>query len=191
MNKHGLKKLLIMALAILLGIMVFSYAQADYWIALPPYNVLWPLWSPALSPQDPITGLPAPLVNVLTGHTILPVQPAMVWDPATPEVNNAPYPWLLYNMPIQFGGGLLMWDQFYGMRPFPPEYMTDPLTGAPLPITLPLSYWLLGPIDFDEIWAYNYWLGNATYSNTYNVPLSELLTPQAFWGLPALALPLL
>ena len=182
---------LIMILTILVGLMFIGYAQADYWVALPPYNVLWPLWSPALSPVSPVTGVPTPLVNALTSHTILPVQPAMVWDPASPEVNNGPYPWLLYNAPLAFGGGLMMWDQFYGMRPFPPDYMLDPVTGVPAPISLPLSYWLLDPIELGEIWAYNFGLGNAVYANTYGVPISNLLTAQEFWGLPDLALPLL
>lgn len=41
-----------------------SYAQN--WFNLPPYNILWPLWSsdllPDLSPVHPVTGLPTPLV---------------------------------------------------------------------------------------------------------------------------------
>lgn len=192
MHKRRLNIYLIMILTILVGIVFFTYAQADYWVALPPYNVLWPLWSPALSPVDPITGLPTPLVSTLTQNTVLPVQPAMVWDPASPEVNNAPYPWLLYNTPLALGGGLLYWDQFYGINPWPPNYMLDPLTSAPVPISLPLSYWLLKPIEFGEIQAYNFLLGNAAFSNTYGVPFPSLLTSAEFWGFPAaLTLPFL
>ena len=177
---------LIMILAVLVGLAFFTNAQADYWTALPPYNVLWPLWSPALSPPDPISGVPTPLVNALTRMTILPVQPAMIWDPASPEANNGPLPWLAYNAPLAFGGGLMIWDQYYGMRPFPLDYMLDPLTGGPLPIPLPLSYWLLNPIEFEEINAYHFILGNLVYSNTYGVPLANLLTPAEFWGIPPL-----
>ena len=47
------------------------------WVALPPYNVMWPLWSPALSPISPITGLTTPLLTSLTRNTVLPVQPGL------------------------------------------------------------------------------------------------------------------
>jgi hypothetical protein len=80
----------------------------------------------------------------------------------------------------------MIWDQYYGMRPFPPDYMLSPLTGAPAPIALPLAYSLLGPIGFDEINAYHYILGNLVYANTYGVPLANLLTPAEFWGIPPL-----
>ena len=186
MHRKRWNMFLIMVLTVLMCLVFFTYAQADYWTALPPYNVLWPLWSPALSPPDPITGVPTPLVNALTRMTILPVQPAMIWDPASPGANNAPLPWLAYNAPLAFGGGLMIWDQYYGMRPFPPDYMLDPLTGVPAPIPLPLSYWLLSPIAFDEINAYHYILGNLVYANTYGVPITSLLTAQQFWGLPDL-----
>ena len=166
--------------------MFVSAAQADYWTAMPPYNILWPLWSPALSPVNALSGVATPLVTSITRDTVLPVQPAMLWDPASPEANNGPLPWLAYNTPLALGGGLLIWDQYYGMRPFPPDYMVDPVTAAPVPIPLPLSYWLLRPIEYEEINAYHYTLGNLVYANTYGVPLSNLLTPQVFWGLPPL-----
>lgn len=181
----------IVFIVILIMLVCSAYTQADYWVALPPYNILWPLWSPAMSPIDPVTGVPVPLVSSVTKNTLLPFQPAMVWDPASPEVNNAPYPWMLYNTPAALGGGLLFWDQFYGMRPWPPDYMLDPVTSAPVPIALPLSYWLLKPIAYSEIQAYNFLLGNAVYSNTYGVPFSSLLTASEFWGFPALSLPVI
>jgi hypothetical protein len=183
--------LLILIFAILVGMMFLTNAQADYWVALPPYNVLWPLWSPALSPVDPLTGLATPLVTTLTRNTVLPVQPALIWDPASPEANNAPLPWLAYNTPASLGGGLLIWDQFYGLRPFPPEYMIDPVTLAPLPIPLPLSYWLLKPIENDHIWAYELQLGNIVYATTFGISPLSLLSAQALWGIPDLALPVL
>jgi hypothetical protein len=183
--------LLILVFAILIGMMLITHAQADNWIALPPYNVLWPLWSPALSPVDPLTGLATPLVTALTRNTILPIQPALIWDPASPEANNAPLPWLAYNTPASLGGGLLIWDQFYGLRAFPPDYMVDPVTLAPLPIPLPLSYWLLKPIENDHIWAYELQLGNIVYASTFGVSPLSLLGAQALWGIPDLALPIL
>ncbi|MGA1864012.1 MAG: hypothetical protein ACMUHX_03010 [bacterium] len=60
--------------------LAYSFSYAQYWAALPPYNLLWPLWSPILSPPDPITGLPSPLTTELTSSTILPVQPGLAWD---------------------------------------------------------------------------------------------------------------
>ena len=178
--------LLIMTLTILVGLVFFTHAQAQYWTAMAPYNVLWPLWSPALSPVNPVTGLATPLVTSITRDTILPVQPAMLWDPASPGANNGPLPWLAYNAPLAFGGGLMIWDQYYGMRPFPPDYMLDPISSAPLPIPLPLSYWRLEPIGFEEINAYHFLLGNLAYSSIYGAPLANLLTAAEFWGIPAL-----
>ncbi|MGA1865211.1 MAG: hypothetical protein ACMUHX_09130 [bacterium] len=158
--------------------------QAQYWIPLPPYNVLWPLWSPALSPVDPITGLAAPLVTSLTRNTILPVQPSLAWDPCQPGVEA--FPWLLYNTPLAFGGGLTYWDVYYGMNPWPPEYMLDPLTGAPITISLPLGWSLLLPTSLSEFgWFVP--LGNAIFSYRYGVPISSLLTTADIWGFTPLA----
>lgn len=69
-----------------------SYAQ--YWTTLPPYNLLWPLWSPPLSPVDP-----TPLISDLIDNTILPVQPAIIWDPIL--------------------------NTIYGINPWPPSYLLD------------------------------------------------------------------
>ena len=186
MQRKKRKIILIITLTILVGLVFFTHAQAQYWTAMAPYNVLWPLWSPALSPVNPVTGLATPLVTSITRDTILPVQPAMLWDPASPGANNGPLPWLAYNAPLAFGGGLMIWDQYYGMRPFPPDYMLDPISSAPLPIPLPLAYSLLGPIGFEEINAYHFLLGNLAYSSIYGAPLANLLTAAEFWGIPAL-----
>jgi hypothetical protein len=191
MDRKRCHILLIMIFVILMGMVFTLHARADYWVALPPYNVLWPLWSPALSPVDPLTGIATPLVTALTRNTVLPVQPALIWDPASPEANNAPLPWLAYNTPAAFGSGLLIWDQFYGLRPFPPDYMLDPFTSAPLPIPLPLSYWLLKPIENDHIWAYELQLGNVVYAAAFGVSPLSLLSARQLWGIPALALPIL
>ena len=52
---------------------MLSYkAEAQLWEPLPPYNLLWPLWSPVLSPPDPVTGEPTPLVDSLYENTVLP-----------------------------------------------------------------------------------------------------------------------
>ncbi|MGA1825308.1 MAG: hypothetical protein ACMUIP_11670 [bacterium] len=58
----------------------FSVHAQQYWSALPPYNLLCPLWSPVLSPPDPATGVPTPLVTELTPATVLPVEPVLAWD---------------------------------------------------------------------------------------------------------------
>ena len=76
-----------------LSILVSPIAEAQYWQALPPYNTLWPLWNPILSPADPVTGFATPIVNNLSPSTILPVQPCLTWDPSWT------YPFLLYNTP--------------------------------------------------------------------------------------------
>lgn len=162
----------------------FTNGLAQYWAAIPPYNILWPLWSPALSPVDPITGVPAPLVNQLTRHTILPIQPCLAWDPCSPSVEA--FPWLLYNAPIAFGGGLLYWDVYYGMNQWPPSYMLDPLTGAPISISLPVGWSGLLPTRLEHFdWFVP--LANAIFSSRYGVPISSLLTTADIWGFTALA----
>ena len=162
----------------------FSLSKAQYWSAIPPYNLLWPLWSPALTPVDPITGISTPLITELTNNTILPAQPALVWDPAMP------YPWLLYNIPSVLGGGLTYFNPYYGLNPWPPSYLTNPLTGGPAPITLPLGFEALPPTEIDEFGAF-FNAGNTTYSIIYpasqfGFSFSSFLTPAEVWGLPLL-----
>lgn len=115
------------------------------WTALLPYNTLWPLWSPALSPVDPITALPTPIVSNLAPTTVLPVQPGLTWDP------SIIYPWLLYNTPL----GMVYFDPLFGINLWPPKYLT---LG---PIALPPNYATLPPI-------------NAFWINTY-VPFANTL----------------
>lgn len=158
--------------------------RSQYWAAMPPYNVLWPLWSPALSPIDPVSGMPVPLVSSLTSSTILPVQPGMAWDPCQPNVEA--FPWLLYNSPAAFGGGLVYWDVYYGMNPWPPSYMLDPLTGAPNSISLPKGWSVLSPVSLSHFgWFVP--LANAVFSYRYGVPISSLLTSADIWGFTPLA----
>ncbi|MCL6583703.1 MAG: hypothetical protein K6U11_08695 [bacterium] len=109
-------------------------AQAQNWMALPPYNTLWPLWSPTLSPVNPATGLPTPVVSSLTPSTVLPVQPGLTWDPA------AANPWLLYNTPL----GMAYYDPVSGVNLWPPSYLLD-AAGLPLPLALPVGYGSLPP----------------------------------------------
>ena len=176
-------------LVMAVGHIVPASAQL-YWQPMPPYNVLWPLWSPALSPlvgpADPITGLatPVPLITSLSRDTILPVQPALAWDPCQPNVEA--FPWLIYNTPTALGGGLVYWDIYYGMNPWPPSYMLDPVSGAPAPITLPATWTLLGPTGIKEMAWYTP-LANAIFSLQYGVPISNLLTTADIWGYPPLA----
>lgn len=183
------KKLLrlgLISLAILTALLIIgvSLSHAQYWQALPPYNLLWPLWSPALSPADPVTGVSIPLINDLTNETILPVQPAMVWDPAQQ------FPWLLYNIPSVLGGGLTYFNPYYGLNPWPPSYLTDPVSGAPAPITLPLGFGLLPPTEIDDFGPF-FNAANTTYAILYppsqfNFSFTSFLTPADVWGLPTL-----
>jgi len=133
--------------------------EAQYWAALPPYNTLWPLWSPPLSPTNPLTGLPTPIVSNLSPNTVLPVQPALTWDPYQDE------PWLLYNTPI----GMAYYDPLYGVEMWPPKYLKDPITG--LANTLDLSllkeyYTALAPIKSDWI-AGTLPIANNAFINSY------------------------
>jgi len=181
--------ILLFILVTAISLNIPTSTQALYWTPLPPYNVLWPLWSPALVTDfDPILGVgTTPLVTSLTRNTILPVQPGLAWDPCQPGVEA--FPWLLYNTPAALGGGLVYWDVYYGMNPWPPSYMLDPLTGAPAPITLPLTWTLLGPPGLSHFgWFVP--LSNAIFSYQYGVPISNLLTTADIWGVtPLTALP--
>jgi len=164
----------------LIGLWVAPHAAAQYWQALPPYNVLWPLWSPPLSPVNPVTGVAAPLVTELTAGTVLPVQPALVWDPAQAA------PWALYNTPLTFGGGLVYFDQLYGLNPWPPNYLQDQVTGSPIPISLIGTWSLLLPTTLGHL-EYFIPLANTTYALTYGItgqPFLDLLTAAQIWGLP-------
>ena len=167
--------------------MVFpSWVQAQAsWAAMPPYNVLWPLWSPALSPGG------TPLVTNLTKNTVLPAQPCLAWDPLQPGVAGviglAGLPWALYNTPAAFGGGLLYHDIYYGLNPWPPSYMVNATTGAPAPITLPAGWSVLLPTALKGLQFYIP-LANAYYSYQYGVPITSLLTSADIWGLTPLAL---
>lgn len=116
---------------------------AQNWVALPPFNVLWPLWSPALSPVDPITGLPTPIVSELSPTTVLPVVPGIAWDPALA------IPYFLFNGPA----GLVYWtDHWTPIQAWPPSYLQSTLNSGgfiytlpPTPLVLPAGYADLPP----------------------------------------------
>ncbi len=168
---------------ILLTGMLFSSTtlSAANWINLPPYNTLWPLWSPALSPANPVTGIPTPIVSTLAPATRLPVQPGLTWDP------RVKYPWLLYNAP----GGMCYFDPLYGVQTWPPAYLKNTVTSLPLPINLSLikGWSLLLPTSTAWL-TNNVPLGNYGYILTYpssvvstTPPLSSLLTAALILGL--------
>jgi len=171
-------------LVAVVGFIIPTSAQAQggvltpYWAAIPPYNIMWPLWSPGLSPLDPITGYTTPLVTSLTRDTVLPVQPGLVWDP----YQSVPY--LLYNTPPTFGSGLLYYHEAYGLNPWPPSYMLDPISGTPSPITLPLGWSLSAPIASGEF-EYYVPMANIYYALNYGLSGPEflnLLQPYDIWG---------
>jgi len=164
-RKHGYAFLVLISLVALL--LAYSpIARAQNWAAMPPYNTLWPLWSPALSPLSATTGLPTPIVTNLAPGTILPVEPGLTWDPASAN------PWLLYNTPL----GMAYYDPIAGVNPWPPSYLKDAVTGLPLPLTLPLGYNLLPPTS--SLWLSSTLpLGNAaalSYLLPFALPTSPL-----------------
>ncbi|MEW5802801.1 MAG: hypothetical protein AB1847_11935 [bacterium] len=130
-------KILLVAIFFLIGTSAFRLitVSAQNWTALPPYNTLWPLWSPVLSPVSNTTGLPTPLVTSLTPGTVLPVQPALTWHPSLRS------PWLLYNTPL----GMAYYDPIGGINLWPPPILTNQITGSPITITLPAGYSALLP----------------------------------------------
>ncbi len=134
------KKLTIIFLSVVILTALFliysPIAQAQNWAALPPYNTLWPLWSPTYAPIDAVTGLPVPIINELTPNTILPVQPGLTWDPSDPN------PWLLYNTPL----GMAYYEPLGGVNLWPPSSFLG-AGGAALPIGLPTDYGYLPATD--------------------------------------------
>lgn len=125
----------ILGVIILCGLIYSPAVQSQNWTALPPYNTLWPLWSPALSPVNSLTGLPTPIVTSLTSSTVLPAQPGLTWDPALAN------PWLLYNTPL----GMAYYDPVLGVGLWPPAGFLS--AGTPVPLSLPSGYSTLAPTD--------------------------------------------
>lgn len=141
--------LTVFSLLILFGFALSAAAQNN-WVALPPYNTLWPLWSSVLSPVNATTGLPTPVVTSLAPKTVLPVEPGLTWNP------SLAYPWLLYNTPY----GMASFDPLYGVDFWPPSSLLDS-AGAALPLTLPVDYNLLPPTD--PLWLQQYVLPANNY----------------------------
>ena len=170
LSKRNLSKFLVVcaALIITVGFVLLPRANAvpvlfdgPTWAALPPYNTLWPLWSPALSPVDPLTLLPVPLVSSLTTNTVLPLQPGLTLDP------SLDYPYLLYNTPV----GMAYYDPFWGVNLWPAPNLVDPVLGTPLPIDLSLvaGWSTLAPTS--TTWLINTLpVANSAYYNSYADP---------------------
>jgi len=183
MTPKHIFKVLVLFLIITLGISFYLPIDSESanWINLPPYNTLWPLWSPPLSPTNPLTGLPTPIVSSLESTRVLPVQPGLTWDP------RRPYPWLLYYVPP----GLVYYDPLYGINPWPPAYLKDPLTGLPAPINLSLikGWSLLAPTATSWL-TNNVPVANNAFVAAYppssvatTPPLTSLLTASLILGL--------
>ena len=173
--------ILCLFIILVMGLILAPQVGAQYWQAIPPYNVLWPLWSNVLSPVNSVTGLATPLLSELTRTSILPVQPILAWDPAQS------LPWALYNIPPVLGGGLTYFSPLFGLNPWPPTYMLDS-TGLPLPIGLPLGYGALPPTDVAAA-VDIVTLGNIQYlleypTNLFGISQASLLTAGDIWGLP-------
>ena len=158
--------------------------MAQDWAAMPPYNLLWPLWSPVYSPPDPVTGLPTPLLSQVTRNTVLPIQPIYLYNPYGYEFPMGfIQPWLLYNSPT----GVVYFDTMFGINPFPPPEFLDPLTGAPAPLALPLNYSALA-LPSLGLALYLFELANATYQVAFGIDMginpATLLTYYDVYGVP-------
>lgn len=189
--------ILILLFLIMMSLMVTSSVQAQWalgltlaqretWTALPPYNIMWPLWSPTLSPPDPVTTLPTPLISELARNTILPVQPVIGYCPSSYEwPMGVPIPWLFYNGPA----GVVFFDAFYGLNPWPPPSFIDPITGAPIPIALPANYTIAALPDLKET-QFLIELANLSYLVAYGIDLGvtagSLWNFAELWGIPVI-----
>jgi len=156
------RKIYIYFIIFIISLIFIHTVQSQTWVSIPPYNTLWPLWSPILSPPDPITQVSTPIVTSLSRSTILPVQPSITWDP------QMPYPWFLYNTPF----GLGYYDIVYeSISLWPPCYLINPLTFAAVPITLPSGYSNLPPISTTFL---------SEYVVTANEEYNDQFGPNAF-----------
>ena len=177
-SKQLLFCLLILVVAV--TFIMTSSVSAQYWANMGPYNVLWPLWSEALSPIDPITGVPTPLVTSLTSGTQLPVMPAFVWD--IEQIT----PWFLYNAPASLGGALYYFDILTGFNTFPPPDHLLPAGGI-FANPLPLGYEYLVP-DFEHFDLFGLVANNA-YISAFGGAVDalgyfNLLALEILWGAP-------
>ncbi len=179
--------ILLLSFLIIAGLFITPSAMAQTWQAMPPYNIMWPLWSSILSPPDPLTGVPTPLINELSRNTILPVQPCLAMNPfgvASPMGDIFPY--LFYNSP----GGVLFYDMFYGLNPWPPPAFINSTTGAPIPLTLPAGFSFYAVPTWRLSVEYQYFVDLANlsyliaYGNALGVSPASLLTFGDIWGLP-------
>ena len=152
-----------------------STASAQYWQAIPPYNLLWPLWPQSLNYTSPWTGNSTPLVSWLDSNTLLPVQPAWVWN------YNLDYPWFLFNAPTSLGGNLYYWDMWSGFHPFPQAGTVN------ASISLPWFYQYSSP-SFSNF-SLSATLANISYALSFlgytgATPYTSLLSPLQLWGNP-------
>jgi len=168
-----LKKRIIF-ICVIISFIFVPLAHSQNWVSMPPYNTLWPLWSPILSPVDTTTNLPTPIVSSLNRFTILPYQPALTWDP------YMPYPWMLYNTPF----GLAFYDVGQdSIFMWPPVYLFNWLTFQPSPISLPSGYSAFPPISTTFLSEYVP-LANEAYTDQYGVNaflLTALQLVAPFW----------
>jgi len=180
--------IIILAIAFAGCLFITPVASAQTWAKLPPYNILWPLWSPVLSPPDPLTGLPTPLITELSRNTILPVQPVIGLNPLTPIVSpmGDVFPYMFYNSPE----GVQFFDLWYGLNPWPPSSLLDRATGAPVPLALAAG-WSTYPVPTWRLSVeYQYLIDLANlsyllaYGNALGISPSSLLMYGDIWGLP-------
>lgn len=159
---------------------ICSSVSAQYWQAMPPYNLLWPLWVTDLNYFNFFTGQKTPIVTSVNSATRLinpttqsPVMPAWVWNPS---INR---PWFLFNAPPSLGSALYFYDELFGFNAFPS------LPGYSIP--LPPGYETLVPnapnFNFSATLAnLNYLM--AFLSAPDVLAYTSLLTPSQLWGVP-------
>ena len=179
-----IKKLFFLFVILSFSIVFFahSWVFAAYWTPIPPYNVLWPIWTGANN------GIPQPAELIPT--TLLTDMPVWVWN------GSLPYTWFLYNTPPTAGGLLSYWDPWTGFGLWPPPSLKDPVTGAPAPIAwdFTITPFLIPswPLSDFASWANQANLAYlaATTGAVGAVPFLNLLTPSQLWGTAPFDIPI-
>ena len=186
---RNIKLFIVLIVFLTVGFMITSTVSAQYWQVMPPYNLLWPLWSDVLSPN--ISGIPTPIVSSLTSSTQLPVMPAFVWDIGPNNIYDNPY--FLYNAPPSLGGGLMTWEPLTGFNTFPPSNYL--LTGGDIYVnSLPIGYEYLIPGDGFNNFDWLTILANNAYISYFasaadRLNYFDLLPGDQLWGTPPLLFP--
>ena len=89
MRNHNWKVFLLFILLVVFFSIDSGICFGQSWTIMPPYNVLWPLWSPVLSPIDTFSQN-FPLLTDIFSNNFFDFFDLNPWPPSLPTVENYP-----------------------------------------------------------------------------------------------------